>query len=56
MAVAWASTALDAGLGDPALGALLGVVLAIGAGVAATTVITIAGHNGAKSVWEQKAP
>ena len=30
------------------------MVLAIGAGVAATTVITIAGHNGAKSVWEQK--
>jgi uncharacterized membrane protein len=30
------------------------MVLALGAGVAATTVITIAGHNGAKSVWEQK--
>ncbi len=32
------------------------MVLAIGAGAAATTVITIAGHNGAKAVWEQKAP
>jgi TRAP-type C4-dicarboxylate transport system permease small subunit len=37
------------------LAALL-MVLALGAGVAATTVITIAGHNGAKSVWEQKTP
>ena len=32
------------------------MVFAIGAGIAATTVISIAGHNGAKSVWEQKAP
>jgi len=40
----------------PKVIAALLMVLAIGAGVAATTVITIAGHNGAKSVWEQKAP
>jgi uncharacterized membrane protein len=32
------------------------MVLALGAGVAATTSVTIAGHNGAKSVWEQKSP
>ena len=37
LAVAWASTALDAGLGDPALGALLGVVLASGLARAAET-------------------
>jgi Flp pilus assembly protein TadB len=40
----------------PMLLAAVLMVLALGAGVAATTVITIAGHNGAKSVWEQKAP